>query len=77
MTRGFEQQDRSVNFTLPKSAPSPQHGQKGDPKAAAPTRPPRTFAAIAAATEIRGGSVIGTTRSPRPTSSSKRIVADT
>jgi hypothetical protein len=42
MTRGFEQQDRSVNFTLPKSAPSPQHGQKGDPKAVAPTRPSRS-----------------------------------
>ncbi|HEV7383462.1 MAG TPA: hypothetical protein VGN89_01190 [Phenylobacterium sp.] len=43
MTRGFEQQDRSANFTFTKSAPSPQHGQKGDPKAAQPTRPPRAF----------------------------------
>ena len=42
MTRGFEQQDRSVNFTFPKSAPSPQHGQKADHKAAAPVRPSRS-----------------------------------
>jgi hypothetical protein len=41
MTRGFEQQDSSVNFTFPRTAPSPQHGQKGDPKAA--TRPSRSF----------------------------------
>jgi hypothetical protein len=43
MTRGFEQQDHSANFTFTKSAPSPQHGQKADPKAAARTRPPRSF----------------------------------
>jgi hypothetical protein len=42
MTRGFEQQDRSVNFTFTKSAPSPQHGQKGDQKTEAPTRPTRS-----------------------------------
>jgi hypothetical protein len=43
MTRGFEQQDSSANFTFPKSAPSPQHGQKADPKAATPSRPSRSF----------------------------------
>jgi len=43
MTQGFQQQDPGLNFCFPKSAPSPQHGQKPDHKAAAPARPPRTF----------------------------------
>jgi hypothetical protein len=43
MTHGFQQQDRSVNFSFPKSAPSPQHGQRPDGKAAAPSRPARSF----------------------------------
>ena len=28
MTQGFQQQNRAVGFCIPKSAPSPQHGQK-------------------------------------------------
>ncbi|WP_394761711.1 hypothetical protein [Phenylobacterium sp.] len=43
MTQGFQQQDAGPNFSIPKSAPSPQHGQKSDPKAVPPTRPPRSF----------------------------------
>jgi hypothetical protein len=43
MTHGFQQQDPGLNFSFPKSAPSPQHGQKPDPKAAAPAKPARTF----------------------------------
>ena len=27
MTRAFDQQDSSLNFSLPKSVPKPQHGQ--------------------------------------------------
>lgn len=42
MTRGFDQQDRSANFSFPKSAAAPQHGQKPD-KAAAKGREPRSF----------------------------------
>lgn len=30
MTRGFDQQDPSVNFSPSKSAPKPQHGQTPD-----------------------------------------------
>ena len=43
MTQGFQQQDASVNFSFPKSAPTPQHGQKSDRKAAAPVGPARSF----------------------------------
>jgi hypothetical protein len=43
MTQGFQQQDSSLNFSFPKSAPMPQHGQKADPKKAAPARPQRSF----------------------------------
>lgn len=43
MTQGFQQQDPSVNFSIPKSAPSPQHGQKPEPVKAASTRPRRSF----------------------------------
>ena len=34
MTKGFDQQDRSANFSFHKSAPAPQHGQKPDREAA-------------------------------------------
>jgi hypothetical protein len=40
MTQGFQQQDRSDSCFL-RSAPTPQHGRKPDPKAAAAARPPR------------------------------------
>ena len=30
MTRGFDQQDPTLNFSIPKSAPRPQHGQTPD-----------------------------------------------
>jgi len=43
MTQGFQQQDPGLNFSFPKSAPSPQHGQKPEPRVTAPSRPPRTF----------------------------------
>jgi hypothetical protein len=43
MTQGFEQQDRSAGLSFTKSAPSPQHGRKADPKVSKPTRPERTF----------------------------------
>jgi hypothetical protein len=43
VTQGFQQQDAFLNFSFPKSAPTPQHGQKPDPKKAAPVRPQRTF----------------------------------
>lgn len=33
MPTGFDQQDRSLNFSFPKSAQTPQHGQKPDRKA--------------------------------------------
>lgn len=33
MRTRFEHQDQTVNFSLPKSAQTPQHGQKADPKA--------------------------------------------
>lgn len=42
MTRGFDQQDPSVNFCFPKSAPAPQHGQKAD-KIATKIKEPRSF----------------------------------
>jgi hypothetical protein len=42
MTKGFDQQDRSVNFCFPKSAPAPQHGQKPD-KAAIKAKEARSF----------------------------------
>jgi hypothetical protein len=44
MTHGFQQQDPSVNFSIPKSAVSPQHGQKPDKKNAK-AKPPRTVPA--------------------------------
>ena len=42
MTKGFEQQDPGLNFSFPRSAPSPQHGQKPDRSKATPARPQRT-----------------------------------
>lgn len=42
MTRGFDQQDPSINFSLPKSAPKPQHGQAPDQKTAK-VKEQRTF----------------------------------
>ena len=33
MSTHFQQQDPSVGFQIPKSAPAPQHGQKADTKA--------------------------------------------
>jgi hypothetical protein len=43
MTRGFQQQDPVLNFNVPKSAATPQHGQKADKTKAAPVREPRAF----------------------------------
>ena len=43
MTHGFQQQDPTLNFCIPKSAASPQHGQKPDKVKAAPVRESRTF----------------------------------
>ena len=43
MTKGFQQQDGSVNFSFPKSAPTQQNGGRADPKGAQPVRPERTF----------------------------------
>jgi hypothetical protein len=42
MTQGFQQQDRSLNSTVLKSAPTPQHGGKADPKTLTPVRRPRS-----------------------------------
>jgi hypothetical protein len=42
MTRGFQQQNQTNSFVLPKSAPSPQHGQKAD-MAAAKIKESRSF----------------------------------
>lgn len=33
MTQGFQHQNQQTNFALPKSAATPQHGQKPDKKA--------------------------------------------
>jgi hypothetical protein len=30
MTKGFQHQNQSLSFTIPKSAATPQHGQKAD-----------------------------------------------
>jgi hypothetical protein len=43
MTRGFQQQDSLVNFTIPKSVATPQHGQKPDKQADRPSRQQRSF----------------------------------
>ena len=31
MTKGFDQQGSSTNFSFPRSAPKPQHGRAPDP----------------------------------------------
>jgi hypothetical protein len=41
MTRGFQQQNPTQNFCIPKSAAAPQHGQKADQIKAAPAHEPR------------------------------------
>ncbi|CAN5567470.1 hypothetical protein BH10PSE5_BH10PSE5_31570 [soil metagenome] len=41
MTRGFDQQDPTLNFSIPKSAPKPQHGQT--PDKIVKVKEPRTF----------------------------------
>ncbi|MEO8115540.1 MAG: hypothetical protein ABI655_14225 [Phenylobacterium sp.] len=43
MTHGFQQQDPAINFSPPRSAATPQHGQKADKQAAARIKPPRSF----------------------------------
>jgi len=43
MTHGFQQQDPGLNFSFPKSAPTPQHGQKPDRISAKPPRPSRSY----------------------------------
>ena len=47
MTHGFQQQDTSLNFNIPKSVPTPQHGRKADTDPATPIRAPLTFRTIA------------------------------
>ena len=42
MTQGFQQQDRTLGFAFPKSAPTPQHGQKA-PEKPLPVREPRSY----------------------------------
>ncbi len=42
MTHGLPQQDTLVGFTLPKSAATPQHGQKA-PAQPVKAREPRSF----------------------------------
>jgi len=41
MTHGFQQQDPTQGFSLPKSEPQAQHGRKPDKAKAQPSRPPR------------------------------------
>jgi hypothetical protein len=41
MTHGFQQQDPGLGFAFPKSAPTPQHGQKAAEKPL-PVREPRS-----------------------------------
>jgi hypothetical protein len=43
MTQGFQQQDSGLNFCIPKTAATPQHGQKADKAKAAPVRERRSF----------------------------------
>ena len=42
MTTGFQQQDRMIGFAIPKSAASPQHGQKA-PAEPLTVREPRSY----------------------------------
>ena len=43
MTHGFQQQDTSRNFNIPRSVPTPQHGQKAGTAPALPIREPSTL----------------------------------
>lgn len=43
MTHGFQQQNAGLGFCIPRSAATPQHGQKADPKQAPPAAPSRSF----------------------------------
>ena len=43
MTHGFQQQDPSSGFCIPKSVTSPQHGQKANVERAKPPRRTRSF----------------------------------
>ncbi|MFN3513334.1 MAG: hypothetical protein ACK41C_09835 [Phenylobacterium sp.] len=42
MTHGFQQQDPSAGFSIPKACPKPQHGRKAD-KAATKLSERRSF----------------------------------
>ncbi len=42
MTRGLEQQNTGYGYALPKSAPTPQHGQKA-PLSPLPAASPRSY----------------------------------
>jgi hypothetical protein len=42
MTHGFQQQDTALGFSIPKSAATPQHGQKAVAKPSEP-KEPRSF----------------------------------
>ena len=42
MTKGFDQQDRSVNFSFLKSVPAAQHGKSADKEVSKPPEP-RSF----------------------------------
>lgn len=42
MTRGLQQQDPGLGLNIPKSAPTPQHGQKATEKPL-PLREPRSY----------------------------------
>ena len=39
MTHGFQQQSQTTSFAVPKSAPSPQHGEKATTKASKIRKP--------------------------------------
>ena len=43
MTRGLQQQDGGLGLCFPKSAPTPQHGQKAPTEKPKPAREPRSF----------------------------------
>ena len=42
MSTHFQHQDSSLGFTIPRSAPAPQHGQKADAKTLK-VREPRSY----------------------------------
>jgi len=43
MTQGFQQQDAALNFCIPKSVATPQHGQKAGPQKPQPAPERRSF----------------------------------